>query len=114
MAIPVLPPRLMEFIAVNVAPPENAIVEIAAQFIVGAPEATDIVATAPSILLDVIKNPLLTEEPAQLKALVIVIVAPLPARSQRGAVRFNVAIVGEPDVCIAAKVAPVFARLTIL
>lgn len=72
IVIPELCPRLRLLVAVNVAPPENVISDIAAHDIVGDPEATEIVAEVPWAFD---AKPIAAElVPTQVKALVIVVV----------------------------------------
>ena len=76
IVMPEFPFKSNELDAAKVAPPLNVRFWIPAQEIVGEPVATDIVAAVPFEEALESRNALELEEPAQVKAFVIVTVAP--------------------------------------
>lgn len=96
---PVLPPRLKELLAANVAPPVQIMSNNAVHENEGEPLPTEIDAVFPKEL-DATKN-WFEELPSKLKALDTVNVVPLAIRIFIGAVAVSVAKVGPPRILIA-------------
>ena len=112
IVIPVLPLKSKLLVAVKVAPPENVNPCKDAQLIVGDPAATEIVAAVP-LVSPVDKFRALEElEPAHVKALSIVNVAPAPNMTRSGAVRVRLPIRPDPVIENCAGVDPVVATVT--
>ena len=99
MVTPVFPPKSKEFVAVKVAPPVKVTWLTAAQLIVGAPEATLIVPTAPLVKDEEGPTQIGAEdEPAHVKALVMVCVAAEEITIRFGPVTFKLAKVLAPEM----------------